>query len=271
VKGDDDLEACAEACLVGTPPDTGSDNYASSLPSQSGNAEEEKVAPNCAPEKIAPLSAAKNPHMSWTEMDLQMQADGLKYIPGCITHTYWYIHPGCITVKKGDLISNYVEGEHYFKGEDSLKSYARNKLGWIGGTADMKAQEAPRSRTRRANSTADSPFKRSLSKGPNSSAKKARKSPKAASKTLTGSTQQPEADSVKEDAPNELFADPTQTVKQQLLWAQHVLHPSYKHTYCSVSSLRDDVMAFMSKSVETGMLVDGAPATSPVFLCKNTS
>lgn len=218
------------------------------------------------PRKIVKLSAARDPAMSWTEMAMQLTDEGVKYLSGSGLEPCWYVHPACAGMTKTELVSMCKEGEDYFTSEDSLKVYARSKLGWAGDI-EFEETDATSSLVRLEPTILDTPTKRSgdaKTGEEGCSPKKARRSPMSNKNSSKPKNQQSNEDDKDEEVL--CLPDNERVVKHKLEVAQMVLHASFQGNYCAVSSMPSAITEFMSKSIQTSNPENGLPLPSPGFL-----
>ena len=239
---------------------------------------------------------AANPNMPWTDLWSQMRKSGWAYKPGSGLVPWYWIHADVAKMKKSNLLSKGTEGVHYFTSEQDIHRYAMQHLGWVGegmelspvpSDSDMSLTSRVKKRAKtnnmeETNLPAPSPLKRSrgLPKDDNetaggtstqpSPAKKQRASPRTNGKE---SAKSPEASDSASKKGHLAPPDKQSAIKDKLECCQMVLHANFNKNQLSksaaksvVSSKEDDIMDFMTKSIETGMSVDGMTIPSPGFM-----
>lgn len=224
------------------------------------------ISHNSQPRPVVHFSAPRNPSVCWAEMYNQMKGEGLRHIDGDELNAYWWIHPSCVEMKKTQLVHQCIEGEDYFKTEESLMLYAKNKLGWAGEIQSEAPEGKRRSQQREPFNVKPSP-KRAAPKGTDPPAKKSRTSPHAkanesmdcdSSKDNVSSNDDNDIDSV-------CLPDGESIVKDKLEAAQMVLHQSFSGNYCAVSSKTSQIMKFMATAVVNSK--DGEPSPAFLYVC----
>ena len=224
------------------------------------------ISHNSQPRPVVHFSAPRNPSVCWTEMYKQMKGEGLRHIDGDELNAYWWIHPSCVEMKKTQLVHQCIEGEDYFKTEESLMLYAKNKLGWAGEIQSEAPEGKRRSQQREPFNVKPSP-KRAAPKGTDPPAKKSRTSPHAkanesmdcdSSKDNVSSNDDNDIDSV-------CLPDGESIVKDKLEAAQMVLHQSFSGNYCAVSSKTSQIMKFMATAVVNSK--DGESSPAFLYVC----
>jgi hypothetical protein len=222
--------------------------------------------PEAEPRKIACLTAARDPTMSWAEMELQMKDDGLKHLSGTGLSSYWWVHPTYAGMKKNDIVKQCKEGEDYFTSTESLQLYAKNKLGW-GGEIESEAPEGKRRRTEplRIN---PSP-KRVAEEEASSPSKKARRAPKAKTdKSVASQTNDSASSDILICDGSECLPDKESKMSDKLEAALLTLCKNWTGGYCSVSTKTSEIIEFMASPVaDFADGTDFAPRTGFLYVC----
>lgn len=225
---------------------------------------------------------ATSPSMPWNELWHEMRKSGWKYSSGNDLVAWFWIHPSVASMKKSDMIRRCTEGIHYFSSEDDVRRYATKHLGWSGGGTSHELSPAASisSMTARVKKRNQG----NTLKSDSSSSKRVRASSEqryeagVSPKSKSRSSPQTKNEECEESAflsEDEYKAPPDlqPTVRDKLEYCQMVLHPSFKKNELSkssslsvVSSMEADIKDFMTKSIETGLSMDGITSPSPGFL-----
>ena len=206
------------------------------------------------------LSQARDPNMSWTEMEIQMKGDGLWHMAGTGLESYWWVLPTFQGFGKNELMKQCKEGEDYFRTEESLRLYAKETLGWGG----VVAQEEKR--RRKGPLRVKSPPKRAAPNAAKSPSKKARTSngPKI-DKTVASPQNCPTSSDSHDENESVCMPDLETVLKDKLQATQMVLHPGFDGNYCSVSAKASKIMEFMATCVVEGQ--ESAPSPGFLYVC----
>ena len=209
---------------------------------------------------IIRLSQARDPTMTWTEMEMQMKDDGMWYLPGTGLESFWWVHPTFQGLKKNELMQQCKEGEDYFRNEESLKLYAKKHLGWAGVIASEEK------RRRKEPLKVKSPPKRAAPEAVKSSPKKARRSPEPKTDKNVASPKTSNSSFDGNDGVESVCMPDEETIiGDKLHAAQMALHPSFYGNYCSVSAKASSIMEFMATCVVEGD--ESAPRSGFLYVC----
>ena len=62
--------------------------------------------------------------------DIHMKKEGWTEVRGLVGGIDGFVHPDCAGIPKLELKRDYLEGTHWFAGEENVKAYAKKNLGW---------------------------------------------------------------------------------------------------------------------------------------------
>ena len=276
-KGDDEIEACfADSPRKQVPTKKETAGICSNIfpmeasrkaDDTSANAQEAlNISHDSQPRPNGHLSAPRNPSVCWTEMYNQMKDEGLKHITGDGLNAYWWVHPSYVGMKKTQLVKQCKEGEDYFKSEESIMHYAKNKLGWAGEITTEAPEGKRRSQHREPLNVQPSP-KRSAPSEIDRPSKKSRTSPHTkANETMDCDSSKDDVSPDDEDDIDSIcLPDGESIVKDKLEAAQMVLHQSFSGNYCAVSAKTSQIMKFMATAVANS--ADGDPSPAFLYVC----